>query len=176
LDENWSADLKEARSLIRESLSEFTQEDHYDLSAPPKSKKFSISISHCSGLGGFTLVPLPQSIGFDIEVADRVKDAIATRISTPEEKAQAPSPALLWAAKESAYKSLLGPNQPPHFTVVVTGGWLKLGQPLKLEKNLIDVWEFQAHLSQTDSIHGVGIAFRLEKYAFAFFYRTYLST
>lgn len=162
--------------MIREALSEVTQENHRDLSAPPKSNIFSISVSHCSGLGGFALVPLPHSIGFDIEVADRVKDAIATRISTPEERTEAPAPSLLWAAKEAAYKSLLGSGQPPHFTVVVTGGWLKLGQPLKLEENLIDTWEFRANLSQTDPIPGVGIAFHYQKYAFAFFYRSYLST
>lgn len=176
LNEDWSADHKEGRSMIREALSNWTQESHHDLSSPPRSKSYSISISHCSGLGGFACVPLPHSIGFDVEVTDRVKDAIAARISTPEEKSMAPTPALLWAAKEAAFKSLLGSHQPPHFTVVVTEGWLKLGQPLELEGKPLDIWQFQASMSQTDSIPGVGVAFLLSKYTFAIFYRSNLST
>ncbi len=175
LSEEWGADNKEARALLRQALSDLTKEDHSDLSSPPRSDSFSISISHCAELGGFACVRRPRAIGFDVEIAERVKDTVASRISTPEEKASAPSPALLWAAKEAVYKSLLGPGQPPHFTAVNIEGWLKFGQSSKFEK-LNKAWEFRAVMSQTDPIPGVGIALLYSKFAFAFFYRSDLST
>jgi phosphopantetheinyl transferase (holo-ACP synthase) len=75
------------------------------------------SISHCHSMGGFAFAQYDVNhifqIGIDVEEISRVKTETARRVCGSDEEFQmAPSSASLWTAKEAAYKSLKGPNQP----------------------------------------------------------------
>ncbi|MBE8163074.1 MAG: 4'-phosphopantetheinyl transferase superfamily protein [Bdellovibrionaceae bacterium] len=85
-----------------------------NLSTPGSSlKEFplaKISLSHCKAHGAFICSPKKsadnQFFGIDLEISDRVSTEIIKKVSTPLEVFEAPSPAHLWAAKESSFKSL----------------------------------------------------------------------
>ena len=67
----------------------------------------SVSISHCNYLGAFLFTfDKRLSIGFDIEQKKRITKKIIARISSKEERDQAPNNALLWVAKEAGFKCL----------------------------------------------------------------------
>lgn len=68
-------------------------------------KTIYTSVSHCPTLGGFVLCSVP--IGFDLEVASRLKPLTVARISTQEEMQRFSKYFYwLWPAKESAFKAL----------------------------------------------------------------------
>jgi len=90
------------------------------------------SISHCRTLGGFAFSVYDSghviSLGFDLEETDRVTTEIARRIClTAEEFEKAPSPASLWSAKEAAFKTLKGPQQPKTVSELELTDWRILG-------------------------------------------------
>ena len=73
---------------------------------PPIIPDISISISHCPLMGGFVFsFDKKTSIGFDIEISDRVDRAIEY-LSTYKEIKEAPEKSLLWVAKESVFKCI----------------------------------------------------------------------
>lgn len=76
------------------------------------------SISHSKGAGGFIAVSegsgrsLP--VGFDIEVRERIRPVVVQRILSKADEVRADAPmALLWSAKEAAFKAMKGFEQPP---------------------------------------------------------------
>lgn len=77
---------------------------------PLKAGEGFLSISHADTLGGWVHAPRP--VGFDVERAHRVSEKIIARIASTKEVAEAPSPAELWAAKESVFKVLAHARQP----------------------------------------------------------------
>ena len=96
----WGSDIKNSR----ESLGQFIERKN--------SKCFSIS--HTPGLGGVFLST--SFCGLDVERTDRVSEKVARRICSMKEWEKFSStqqrPSYLWCAKESAWKSLKGRNQP----------------------------------------------------------------
>lgn len=169
LNEDWGSHHPHGRLALREALSQLTNENHRDLSAPPRSSSLSISVSHCALLGGFVYTPKPTKIGLDIEIIERAKEPVVKRISAPQEFSLAPTPALLWAAKEATFKSLIGPHQPPVLSDIVIGEWLSFGQVFGLEGKVHNAWKFQASLSQTDALQGTGLVFYYSKFVMALF-------
>lgn len=99
-----------------------------DMKMLPRLPHQAVSISHCPSLGGFVHLAKNKSflaIGFDIEIANRVSVAVARKIlphsselflrtlvdveseDQAEDRAEVPAiAACIWAAKESAIKSI----------------------------------------------------------------------
>lgn len=98
-----------------------------DLEHTPLHSKIGISISHNKNCGGFVLNPQGQAMGFDIEIKDRVKENLISRIAVSKDEAQrAPSAASLWVAKEAALKCLLRSGLQPNVVAEVEiGDWKK---------------------------------------------------
>ena len=86
----------------------------------------TISISHCPFMGGFVFSFNTQfSLGFDIEIADRVNGKIINRIAQTEEIKQAPDKALLWTAKEASFKCLGVDKGPLVLNHCFISDWIK---------------------------------------------------
>ncbi len=89
-----------------------------DLRQPPRPLTTAVSISHCPTLGGFVFHPkseVVQSLGFDIEISDRVTPAVAKKVLPhPSEESlrerldrgDSVVSGIFWAAKESAIKCI----------------------------------------------------------------------
>ncbi len=92
---------------------------------PPKSSKWSISISHAAHFGGWLAIPLPMRVGFDVEENRRITPAIVERMSTKQEIAECPNPNYLWCAKESYFKAL-AQDQPQAITQLTIGNWQQI--------------------------------------------------
>ncbi len=97
----------------------------------PKNSTLSVSIAHCPVLAGFVcLLDQKISIGFDIELANRVTDRVVQRVSQLEELKKAPSKDLLWTAKEATCKCI-GNNynkEPILFKDCLISEWQKTNQ------------------------------------------------
>jgi len=111
--------------LTREQLELFRDLDH-----PPTHPDIAISISHCRALGGYAWTTQPGLIGFDIEETSRINPKTAERISVPEEFSQAPSPAVLWVAKEAAFKALAAAARSTAVSEMRIADW-RLSAPLE---------------------------------------------
>ena len=98
-----------------------------DLNQPPQAPGLTCSISHCPLAGGFVFaLNAKYQLGLDLENAKNVKSEIVMRISNPHEVETAPSPAIMWTAKEATFKSLLGPHQPAVLSAVRLVNWQQL--------------------------------------------------
>lgn len=93
-----------------------------DLKWTPRLTHWSVSISHGRTLGGWVARRRPGSIGFDVEVKERIEPRLISRIATPEEIALAPEPAFLWCAKESYFKCLEA-DQPVTMSSLKISNW-----------------------------------------------------
>lgn len=124
----WGAKHPGYRDLIRSSIAETLEvpESVRDLKQPPRSQRWSISISHASHFGGWVASPLPLRIGFDVEEGRRISQAVIERMSSPQEIAECPTPAFLWCAKEAYFKAL-AQDQPQAITQLNIGNWQELG-------------------------------------------------
>lgn len=130
-----------------------------DLSRPPRIEGWHISVSHCTEIGGFALARASQAdagLGFDVETESRVRPALVARVSSPEELRQAPSPACLWAAKESLFKALDGAVK------LVSELTISSWQPLSVQ----GAWLF------FDGIAGQGVVFQKSGVIFSIFLRS----
>ncbi len=96
-----------SRQAIGERSENFNWGHLLKIGQKPECPFASISIAHCPFIGGFLFVfDTSLSIGFDIEQKKRITKKLIGRISSTEEIQTAPSPALLWAAKEAGFKCL----------------------------------------------------------------------
>lgn len=120
----WGAKEQNYRANIRVSLKEVLQpaEKVDDLSKPPKSAVWSISISHAANFGGWVAIPLPARIGFDVEEGRRISEAVIARMSTEIERKDSPNPSFLWCAKEAYFKAL-AQDQPQAITQLNISDW-----------------------------------------------------
>lgn len=110
--------------LIEKWSSEFASPDEVlDLKNRPSGKLKRFSISHCPGLIGFSVSTL--NCGLDFERASRVKESIARRVAVEGEMETTPSPAHLWVAKESFFKSIPEPQQPTTISEIKISDWSK---------------------------------------------------
>ncbi len=142
------------------------------------------SVSHCRAAGGFVSFTKDQHCGFDIEEIDRVSDHVVKRICREEsEFTSAPGAALLWSAKEAAYKSLRDLQQPPAISAVLIYDWkaispgtTSLGHQEKSKQDnsehdsskAKDIWIFQFSSKYSESpIQGRGIALSFSGLAIA---------
>lgn len=120
----WGSAEANYRVNIRTSLKEVLQpgESADDLTKPPKSGVWSISISHAKHFGGWVAIPLPARVGFDVEEDRRITPAIIERMSTEQERKDCPNPAFLWCAKEAYFKAL-AQDQPQAITQLNISDW-----------------------------------------------------
>lgn len=121
----WNSNNPEARQLIRSSAAKklhIEGPEVADLSKPPRPEKWSLSISHTHAFGGWVAAPRPLRVGFDVEMAARIKPVTIARISSPREIDEAPDSRFLWCAKESVYKALEN-EQPDAVTRLHIQGW-----------------------------------------------------
>lgn len=134
LNKSWGAEHPTHRLDIRQGiLMKFPQADSQqllNLQNPPSrplgtSDSPSFSVSHTIGLGGYA-ASAHGSVGFDIELVNRVTAKIAARVSIGEELALAPNPSVLWVAKEATFKSLLPLRQPSTLSQFETFRWKKI--------------------------------------------------
>jgi 4'-phosphopantetheinyl transferase EntD len=86
--------------------------------------EWNISVSHTLDIGGWVAVPRLYSVGFDIEMRQRLKREVLERIASPAEIAAAPDPVFLWAAKEACFKALAGQGQPAAISDIAIQGWV----------------------------------------------------
>ena len=106
LNSDWGSNSGNHRNQIKEQI----------------PKNGFTSVSHCPSLGGFA-ASTSFPIGFDVEETKRVQVETVARISTENESQMAPSPGLLWAAKEACFKALQGPDQPQVVSHIQINGW-----------------------------------------------------
>lgn len=111
-----------------------------NLQQPPQAPGLTCSLAHCPLAGGFVFaIEQNYQLGLDLEVIANVRAEVVARISQPHEVETAPSPALLWVAKEATFKSLLGPHQPQFLSAVQIVSWQQLGS---------NIWRFRAEIQQ----------------------------
>ena len=135
LKSEWSSLNADHRLQIRKGLIEeiekhikLSAEDKgrfLDLDQTPQHPHIGLSISHNKNCGGFVLNPQGQAIGLDVEIKDRVKENLISRVAASQNEVQnAPSAASLWVAKEAALKCLLRSGLQPHVVAdVEIGNW-----------------------------------------------------
>ncbi len=96
---------------------------------PPKGPGMAISISHCRILAGFIFEYSPNIfLGLDIEQKSRITKRVVNRVSNKEEIISAPSLALLWGAKEAAFKTIDEKNSKITLSNVRMTNWKVLDQ------------------------------------------------
>lgn len=118
-----------------------------DLEQVPDLNLAQVSISHCPKAGGFALSDISHPLGFDLEDPDRIRETVVKRMSEPQELTEAPSPAHLWTAKESAFKALYGPMQPQVISAVTIRQWFPLTP---------EIWAFRAAAPGLNEVSGQG--------------------
>lgn len=126
LDTAWASLREDHRALLRKAVRDQVSGDEtiLDLSELPKSAAHSISISHCKRVGGFALARNDFSIGFDVEVNERLKKVkLDLVMADRNEFEDAPSASVFWTAKEAAFKCLAGPGQPRGLKDIRLGSW-----------------------------------------------------
>jgi phosphopantetheinyl transferase (holo-ACP synthase) len=99
----WGSQNSNHRQMIRNAIAEkykVLSMDKYPILASG-----DVSISHSNNLGGFIYSPT-LVVGFDIEEVSRISPKTVARIASPQEIAESPSVEILWAAKESLFKSI----------------------------------------------------------------------
>lgn len=102
-----------------------------------KEKGDKFSISHTHDMGGYAVLnsPGPWSLGFDIEMIDRVSPNVVRRVSfSTTETEKAPSSESLWTAKEACFKALQGSTQPTVISQIEIGSWTTFDSQIETYK------------------------------------------
>ena len=152
----WGSEQKDYRRLLRQRLVELcgnsapaAPDQLMDLRRIPRVPGLSISVSHCPVVGGFLIVHNPfLTVGFDVEVAERITPEIENRMSLPGERDRAPIPGAAWVAKEATFKALIGTKQPKLVSAIETHSWIR-------EKPAI--WRFSARVVSDSSAVVAGV-------------------
>ncbi len=155
----WGAEQSSYRQKIRAGaearLKEAGENDVAaikNLNAHPRPANWSLSISHTKGLGAWIASPRPVHAGLDIEVGDRISQAVIARVCGNQEIKSAPQPEFLWCAKEAYFKALEN-HQPPTIAQLEISRWKKLGENL---------YSFQG----SKALHGEGFVLLSPPYIF----------
>lgn len=109
--------VRQIKALGFHKKKEFDFNPLLKIGSKPEHPFLALSIAHSKSLACFVLKDLRPSalkdlgfkkisIGLDIEEAGRASRQVVSRISLPEELEACPNPALLWTAKEAAFKCL----------------------------------------------------------------------
>jgi phosphopantetheinyl transferase (holo-ACP synthase) len=157
---DWGAEHKNHRQDIHKNLSE---RGFHPLQSELTFLHPHFSIAHCGKLGGYASMPPLQEgkIGFDVEEVPRISEKVARRIcTTDKEYQQAPSPSLLWVAKEASYKSLRGPRQPETITAVEIHNWSLLDRQTATFGCSV--------LGKNESSHFIGLSMQIADLAYGF--------
>jgi phosphopantetheinyl transferase (holo-ACP synthase) len=90
------------------TLSLEERESILDVRQRPQFSDFTYSISHTGTIAAFTVMQDAHAgIGIDVESASRVTERVCHRVcASALELASSPTPAMLWTAKEAAFKAL----------------------------------------------------------------------
>ena len=105
----------------------------------PRCSGLAISISHCRLLAGFIFESSSDSsLGLDIEERLRVTHRLVRAVATDGELSQAPCPAFLWSAKESAFKAVNSPERKLVLGQIRIDGW----QPFFLSGSKVYTFRF----------------------------------
>lgn len=169
--EDWRARAGNGHRLaIRTELARrFREPALMDLSLLPDPAHQSLSISHCPIAGGYALCSGPHSIGFDLEVASRIRPATVARIASPDELQASPSPAFLWAAKEATFKALRGENQPSVVSELGILDWQAVPE-VAVAGTRSQPWTFKSNLTNGNRmVFGKGLVFQLGDLIYAIF-------
>ncbi len=99
-----------------------------DLSGIPQLQDRSVSISHCKSTGGYCVTERDSalSVGFDVELNERVKPRHLRQVADASETIDAPSHPALWTAKEAAFKCFHGFQQPRGLKDIRIASWRRL--------------------------------------------------
>ncbi len=154
LQSDWGASARpNPTSNGRRQLAKFIETQSLD--------KTRISVSHTKGVGGFATSSSPRQIGFDMEITERVSPEIARRICQLEEEFdEAPSPALLWVAKESAFKSTRGFTQPTFLSLIKISAWKTI---------TTDIYSFKFSIDSSTENHGTAFSSQKLSFGLAFY-------
>lgn len=154
----WASLETNSRVAIRSRLKTLTGIDFSDLARLPRSERFSISISHCPSWGGFAMCEESGVVlGFDLEEPGRVSESTVRRISNESELSLSPTPAYLWVAKEAAFKSLRGPQQP----AVTSRIEIRAPGPSVDVRGNLRLWSYETSLTPDGKIDGRGVVFEI---------------
>ena len=151
LREEWSSTQNAGRVQIRQYIFDTIEANNcfLDTDKVPSLTLGSLSISHDKMLGGFVHTTDDCSLGFDIEINERLNEKNVRRFASEEEFLNAPSASTLWTAKEAAYKALPFTQQP---TVI---GEIELTNWKNIDKN----WSLcQIGSVQKRPVHGYTVA------------------
>ncbi len=166
LSQDWGSQNPNHREQIHHALqvelSAGMTSQNLHTTDPFQQNSATSSISHCPQLGGFATITSPWKIGIDVEQQDRVSLAVANRVCRDSSECnQAPSPSALWTAKEAAFKSLRGPQQPTTISQLVIGSWKQIDSHL-FTFELQNFLEFQIQ-------KGLGITYSKDSFQIALF-------
>ncbi len=140
----WGSNHKDSRILLRKAMvvelgkmydkyNQFSSSDReilLCLESVPQPHGASVSISHTLSLGGFALARAQEpALGFDIELASRLRPTSVERVSDSGELEKAPGISHIWVAKEAAFKSMRGSKQPAVISMVKTSAWRSVMTP-----------------------------------------------
>ncbi len=166
LRQDWGSHKPNHREQIHHALqvklSAGMDSQYLQTTAQAQQTGSTSSISHCPQLGGFASITSPWKIGIDVEQQERVSLAVANRVCRDSSECdQAPSPSALWTAKEAAFKSLRGTQQPTTISQLVIGNWKQIDSHL-FTFELQNFLEFQIQ-------KGLGITYSKDSFQIALF-------
>lgn len=101
-----------------------------DLNQIPRLSEGDVSLSHCPKFQGMMITQKTSCIGFDIEDPDRVTTELALRVSDEVQLQSAPGPALLWVAKEAAFKAFSKSHGARLLSEISLNHWMPLTEGL----------------------------------------------
>lgn len=162
LNPAWSSQHDGHRQMLRRAIDDWFEKQNegssrcsrsvMNLAELPEAEGHSLSISHCKRAGGFVVARICHSVGFDIEINQRLEGVRLRLVSFDEEELkESPTPAAFWTGKEAAYKCLRGPSQPRGLKDIRIGRW-KLVAPNVHRFEVIEV-----DRKRTDDIIGLVI-------------------
>lgn len=166
---DWGSESDSYRIRLRQNLNqvliseglERDQDPSLNLDWIPEIQTGSASISHCPVAGGYWLIQGTGTVGFDLELTDRIQSSIVQRVSQASELSLSPKRELLWPAKEATYKSLRRSQQPATISCIHVSNWDKL--------NAGNTWTFKANEKNRGPISGKGLIIQLPRLLFGFF-------
>ena len=117
----------------------------------PESHLATISISHCTGLGGFVFsFDKDRLLGLDIEEISRINPQLLNRVSTRKELKEVPFKPFLWVAKEAGVKCFNSNGKVHFLSQCLISKWQRIGEK---------IYCFDFNLADSENRKGQGTAF-----------------
>lgn len=136
---------------------DFEESQLLHIGSKPERSIASVSLSHTDNIGVFLFTfDKGLSIGFDIENKNRITKTVIERVSSKEERLQAPEKSLLWTAKEAGFKCLSDTSNKLLLSDCLISQWTKN-----------KLYTFQCH-SQNTKRKASGVAGFIDDWAIAY--------